>query len=73
MTLSDSAKNASKIMAVGTALIWTAYIYLRISSGGTCHKPELQQDFDPDQYLGTWYELRRDERIPYESGECVTA
>ena len=72
MGLSANAKTASKVMGVGTALLYSAYIALRVTVG-TCARPELVQDFDSDAYLGIWYELRRDLSNPYESGECVTA
>ena len=72
MVLSSSAKRATKFWIVGTAVIWTAYIALRIIVG-QCPKPKLVENYDPDAYLGIWYELRRDESIPFETGECVTA
>ena len=41
--------------------------------GGTCERPKLQQDFDPDLYLGRWYEYVRSFTVPFESADCGTA
>ncbi|TNV75714.1 hypothetical protein FGO68_gene8636 [Halteria grandinella] len=40
---------------------------------GACPQVELQTPFDITQYVGKWYEYKRDAAIPYESGECVMA
>eukprot|EP00354_Favella_ehrenbergii_P009018 CAMPEP_0170464974 /NCGR_PEP_ID=MMETSP0123-20130129/9491_1 /TAXON_ID=182087 /ORGANISM="Favella ehrenbergii, Strain Fehren 1" /LENGTH=168 /DNA_ID=CAMNT_0010730753 /DNA_START=30 /DNA_END=536 /DNA_ORIENTATION=+ len=39
----------------------------------SCQKPDVQQDFDLDRYLGLWYEARRDKDCAYEGGICNTA
>ena len=38
-----------------------------------CQEPEVQQNFDLDSYLSTWYEYKRDKDCTYESGICDTA
>ena len=60
-------------MAGVTGFTWLMYIYMRIATGGPCAKPELVQNFEPNNYLGVWYEMRRDTDIWFEEGECVTA
>ena len=60
-------------MAGVTGFVWLMYIYMRIATGGPCAKPELVQNFEPNKYLGVWYEMRRDTDIWFEEGECVTA
>ena len=42
-------------------------------SWGGCPKPALQSNFDPTQYVGTWYEIARDKNIPFEYGDCTQA
>ena len=56
MSITDSQKTAVKVWSVITALLWTGWLYARVSVGGTCQKPQLQRDFDPEKYLGVWYE-----------------
>lgn len=47
------------------------------SSGfGKCNvnpTPNVVQNFDAKNYMGTWYEQYRDESTPFQTGECVTA
>ena len=59
MSITDSQKTAVKVWSVITALLWTGWLYARVSVGGTCQKPQLQRDFDPEKYLGVWYEQYR--------------
>ena len=40
---------------------------------GRCSKPSLQSSFDISSYVGTWYEIARDNKIPFEYGDCVQA
>jgi apolipoprotein D and lipocalin family protein len=40
---------------------------------GACASPTLQSGFDSSQYVGTWYEFARDEKIPFEYGDCTQA
>eukprot|EP00347_Sterkiella_histriomuscorum_P009704 403340199 len=40
---------------------------------GACPKPQLQQDFDINRYLGAWFEQARDHSIPWEHGTCPQA
>lgn len=42
-------------------------------SFGWCPEPELHASFDVNQYVGTWYEIRRDKSILFEYGDCVQA
>ena len=72
MGLSSGVRKTVLIMSILTGVFFVSYIVLR-STTLQCTRPELQKNFDPDQYLGVWYELRRDKSIPYETGECVTA
>ena len=39
----------------------------------TCPKTHVQQDFDKERYLGTWYELHRAKKQNFEDGECSRA
>ena len=73
MALSDKARTTQKVMTVLTGLTWLTYLVLRATVNGSCPNPELVQNFVPADYLGVWYELRRDKGIRFESGECVTA
>ena len=73
MAISDKARNTQTVMTVLTGFIWLTYLALRATVGSSCPNAELVQNFQPDQYLGVWYELRRDKDIRFESGECVTA
>ena len=34
---------------------------------------ETEQSFDLDRYVGDWYQIARDARLPYGRGECGTA
>ena len=38
-----------------------------------CQQPDVVQNFDLTDYLGTWYEAVRDQGTWYERGICVTA
>ena len=73
MAISDKARNTQTVMTVLTGFIWLTYLALRATVGSSCPNAELVQDFQPAEYLGVWYELRRDKDISFESGECVTA
>ena len=42
-------------------------------SFGFCGKPELEANFDVNQYLGPWHEYGRDKSILFEYGECTQA
>ena len=56
-----------------TSFLLGSYLTLRTTLPGQCAKPELVSNWDPDAYLGVWYELQRDTTIMFETGECVTA
>ena len=73
MGLPSSMKKTATVMSIATGCFFVGYLTMRISGSGYCPNPELVADFDPDAYLGVWYELRRDKDIPFETGECVTA
>ena len=73
MTLTSASKTAAKVFSVLTGLSLSAYLYLRTFVTFQCPNPDLLETFDPQQYLGVWYELRRANNIPFEDGECVTA
>ena len=72
-SLSPKAKRTARVLSGLTGLIWFMYLVARTFVGGPCGSPTLVANFEPDQYLGVWYELRRDVDIQFESGECVTA
>ena len=55
-----------------TALVFITYLATRVTVG-SCPNPALVENFNPESYLGIWYELRRDKEIVFETGECVTA
>ena len=40
---------------------------------GWCPDMATKASFDLNQYLGVWYEQRRDKSVLYEYGECVQA
>ena len=61
------------IWAVITGVLWTAFLALRVTIGGTCPAPDLQENFDRERYLGRWYEMFRHYDVPYEVGDCATA
>ncbi len=42
-------------------------------STGTCGNPQLQENFDPNRYFGTWFQVNRDKDAPYENGYCEQA
>ena len=73
MTLSESSRKCSLIMGIATGVVFLTYIVLRAFVSLQCPNPSLKDPYDADKYLGIWYELRRDTRIPFETGECVTA
>jgi len=31
------------------------------------------QDFKKDEYLGRWYEMYRNKKVPFQKGDCTTA
>ena len=73
-SVSSSQKTAINIWIVLTCLIWTAWLIARLTIGGQCQQPtSLVDDFQPDRYLGRWYEMYREKTIPFESYDCGTA
>ena len=68
------SKNTAIYIWTGiTAAFWITWLVLRLTVGGDCPRPELEADFDKDLYLGRWYEMFRDETVPFESHDCATA
>lgn len=59
-------------MGSATGLLLGGYLYMRIAFPH-CQRTTLQANFDASQYLGVWHELYREQDIPFEDGECVTA
>ena len=56
--------------AVMTGLTWGSY-YVLAAIGQQCPKRvQLQQDFDRSQYVGRWFEFRRQKELWFESGTC---
>ena len=43
------------------------------SQTDACPEPELQPNFNVNQYLGIWYENARDAAILFEKGDCQVA
>ena len=43
--------------AIGTGVLTLGYIITRSVVGGCRNKPDLQSDFDINEYLGLWYEF----------------
>ena len=66
-------QRAITIWAALTAVLWTTYSGLRLTIGGQCPNPDLQENFDRERYLGRWYEMFRHYDVPYEYGDCATA
>ena len=58
---------------VGTGLVWLLWIVLYMTTGGTCERPKLVKDFDPDRYVGRWYEIYRSYTVGFETEDCATA
>mmetsp|Transcript_6870 Transcript_6870/g.8184 ORF Transcript_6870/g.8184 Transcript_6870/m.8184 type:complete len:144 (-) Transcript_6870:294-725(-) len=73
MGLTDKQKTAIVIWSILTGLIWVGWLFLRLSFGGMCERPELTKDFDSKKYLGRWYEIYRGNNVPFEENDCATA
>lgn len=37
------------------------------------HNPNVEQNFNSEKYLGTWYEFMRDKNTPFQKGDNTTA
>ena len=59
--------------AIATGIIWVGQLVCRLVWGGDCYRPDLQSNFDREEYLGRWYEMFRSKNVPFESENCVTA
>lgn len=42
-------------------------------STGSCGKPQLQENFNAQSYMGLWHEQARDGGMPWESNDCQQA
>ena len=63
----------TKILLTSSAALLLNVVQATIGLG-SCPTPALQENFDAAQYLGRWYELKRDKYLPFEWGaECVVA
>ena len=51
-------------------MIW---LVMRFTTGGLCEKPKLVKNFDPDRYVGRWYEFYRSYTVDFETVDCATA
>ena len=62
-------------MTAGTAFFLGSYLTAKVTIGQCSEPTSIISSFDADAYLGVWYELRRNEGIPFyeENDECVTA
>ena len=56
---------------ISTAVLTAGYITSR-AIFGSCPIIESKQNFDINQYLGTWYEMRRSPN-PFRNNGCTTA
>ena len=63
------------IMSIITGFNMIVYLYLRLATVGPCSHfaGTYNADFDVEKFKGSWYELKRDVNIRFETGECVTA
>ena len=75
MAYTKTQKNWVLGLAIATSVLLAAYLFMRAFVTFQC--PSLNdtyfKGYEPDEYLGIWYELRRSKNIPFEDGECVTA
>ena len=60
------------VWSIMTTLFVVGWIALSIMNV-PCDRPTLQPNYNIDQFLGTWYELKRNYDLPFEGGDCVTA
>ena len=71
--LNSRQKRSIVICGVITWIVWSAWLVARFTLGGWCERPRLEQEFDRARYLGRWYEMYREQTVPFESYDCATA
>ena len=55
------------------AVIGGLGLMLLASQTDACPEPDLQPNFNVNQYLGIWHENARDGAIRFEKGDCQAA
>lgn len=60
-----------KLVFVG--LLFLAAPSFAFSGFGPCPAAEAVKSLNVTQYVGTWYEIARDQSIKFETGDCVSA
>ena len=53
--------------------ILVAYVVLRTTSNQCSTDADYLSSFDATQYMGRWYEVARNQGLPFQSGDCTTA
>ena len=71
--ITNAQKTAIRVWSVITGTIWIGWIVARFTVGGNCERPTLDQNFQKQDYLGRWYEMYRENSVPFESEDCATA
>lgn len=56
-----------------SVFVLTWYVVIGTFDWESCPRVTVQADFNITRYLGTWYELVRNEDMRYEKGECDRA
>ena len=61
-------------MSAFTGFSLSSWLTAKVTLGQCSHPTSLVDPWDPEQYLGVWYELRRTKDIRFfdEDDECVT-
>ena len=66
-------KSTNTVMAVGVMTLALLNQVQAAWNWGWCPDMATKTPFDLNQYLGVWYEQRRDKGILFEYGECNQA
>ncbi len=61
------------ILLIALTITTLSMITCDTSFGGCPSVNYELQSFDPERYLGTWYEVARSKSIPFEKGDCISA
>ena len=71
--ITQMTKLSTLIVATAVATLSLLEVTQAKISFGFCGKPELEQNFDVNAYLGPWHEYARDKSILFEYGDCSQA
>ena len=71
--LNSRQKKAIIVWTIITCVIWIGWAVARFTVGGSCERPALQKEFERGKYLRRWYEMYRENTVPFESEDCATA